>query len=436
MEKLALNEGPLQGVVNVPGDKSVSHRAVMLASLALGKSRIGNFLAGEDCLHTIEVFRAMGATIERTGTDVIISGNGIDRLQEPTTPLYFGNSGTTARLMLGILAGLPFFTTVYGDPSLSKRPMERVVTPLKKMGALIDGRQETGFLPLAIRGTKLRGITYELPVKSAQVKSALLFAGLFADSKTTVIEKAATRNHTENMLQATGVPVEVNGNTISVSPLNGQALSPLDIHVPGDISSAAFILTGAAITPGSNVFLKNVGLNPTRTGILDVLQQMGADIKISNEHLSGGELIGDIEITHSDLKGVDIEGDIIPRLIDEIPAIALLATQADGTTHIRDAAELRVKETDRIAAIVDALTVLGADVEATDDGMIIHGKTELKGGKTKSYKDHRIAMMIAMASIIAKGEIWIDDTACIAISYPGFFSDLQKLLSNSSKDSH
>src|SRR5690625_27925 len=337
---------PLNGELHIPGDKSISHRAIMLGSLARGKTVITNFLDGEDCLHTIDIFRQFGVSIEQTGKTVTIESDGVKNFKEPKQPLYFGNSGTTARLMLGILPALPFFTTLYGDPYLTVRPMERVVTPLRKMGATIDGRESGNYLPIAVRGKRLKGITYELPVKSAQVKSAVLLAGLFADGITTVIEQAKTRNHTENMLRAFGADLQEDGLTVTVT--NKKELRAVDVTVPGDISSAAFFLVAAALVPNSSLVLKNVGLNETRTGIIDVLLNMGASISITNKREISGEYLGDITITYNELQSTTIDSELIPRLIDEIPILALLATQAKGTTVIKDAAELRVKETDRI----------------------------------------------------------------------------------------
>ncbi len=415
----------LHGDIYVPGDKSISHRAVMFGSLAKGKTVIDNFLDGEDCLHTIEIFRKLGVSIERSGSSVEINSEGYQSFQEPLSPLYLGNSGTTARLMLGILAALPFYTVMYGDPFLTVRPMDRVATPLKQMGAQIDGRKNGNFLPLSIRGTTLTGIEYKLPVKSAQVKSAVLLAGLFAEGETTVIEKAKTRDHTENMLRAFGADIRVNENVIKVTNKNN--LIACNVTVPGDISSAAFFMVAAAIVPNSRITLKNVGLNITRSGILDVLLDMNANIKITNQREISGELLGDVTVTYSQLKGTTIASELIPRLIDEIPIIALLATQADGTTIIKDAEELRVKETDRINAVIDVLSTLGANIEEQKDGMIIHGKTALSGGKIKSYSDHRIAMMGIIASLITEDIVTLDDTSSIAVSYPRFFEDLKNI---------
>ena len=427
MEKvLTPLQHPIKGTMMVPGDKSISHRAVMFGSLAKGKTVIHHFLTGEDCERTIEIFRQFGVDIKQQGTTVTIKSGGVAGFHEPEEPLYFGNSGTTARLMLGILAALPFHTVVYGDAHLTKRPMDRVVLPLRKMGARIDGRQEGSLLPLAIRGQKLIGMDYEMPVKSAQVKSCLLLAGLFADGQTTIEEQATTRDHTENMLRAFGAPVEQEGKRVSVRTCTD--LQAVDMTVPGDISSAAFFLTAAAIVPDSHLTLQNVGLNPTRTGILDVLEQMGAEIHYSNEQEVHGEKTGDITISYRELQPVDISGDLIPKLIDELPLVALLATQANGTSVIKDAEELRVKETDRIAAVVELLTTLGAKLEERGDGMVIYGKTPLSGGSINSYNDHRMAMMGAIASFVAEENVIIDDISPVSISYPGFFEQVSCII--------
>lgn len=416
---------PLVGELRIPGDKSISHRAVMLGSLAEGTTVIENFLDGEDCLHTIGAFRQMGVKITQEGTDVTIQSDGVEAFDEPLFPLYFGNSGTTARLMLGLLPALPFYTVSYGDPHLTVRPMDRVITPLTKMGAMIDGRKDGLFLPISTHGTTLQGIHYELPVKSAQVKSAVLLAGLFATGETTVVEQAKTRNHTENMLRAFGADIKCNGLEHTIT--SKKTLTATNVTVPGDISSAAFFLIAAAIVPGSSIVLEKVGLNETRTGVLDVLKDMGVNLSISNQQEIGGELLGDIQVTYDSLQGITIDDEKIPSLIDEIPIIALLATQAEGTTIIKDAEELRVKETDRIHAVVDVLKTLGASIEETPDGMIIHGKSVLNGGKIKSYSDHRIAMMGVISSLICENPVQIDDISSIAISYPTFFEHLNIL---------
>lgn len=416
---------PLNGSIDIPGDKSISHRAVIFGSLAKGTTRITNFLDGEDCLRTVRIFQEMGVTITVEGTIVTITSEGIKSLQEPKNPLYFGNSGTTARLMLGLLAGLPFFSVAHGDPHLTIRPMDRVAVPLKEMGAKFDGRENGSFLPMSVRGSKLTGITYKMPVKSAQVKSALLLAGLLAEGQTTVIEETVTRDHTENMLRAFGADIHAEQGKATIT--NRGELRATDVVVPGDISSAAFFLVAAAIVPGSKLTLRRVGLNETRTGLLDVLEQMGAKFSISNRQETGGEVYGDITIEYTKLKGTVIEGDIIPRLIDEIPIISLLATQAEGKTVIKDAEELRVKETDRIAAVADVLTVFGAKAEETDDGLVIHGGSKLGGGSVKSYSDHRIAMMSAIASLITTSAVTIDDVSSINVSYPTFFEHMETI---------
>lgn len=414
---------PINGTLEVPGDKSISHRAVMFGSLASGDTEISNFLNSEDCFRTIEAFQKLGVQMTIDGQNITIHGKGISGLSEAKTPLYFGNSGTTARLMLGILVGLPFVSMIYGDPHLTERPMDRVVNPLQQMGASLYGRDENRLLPIAIKGGDLEGIHYELPVKSAQVKSAILLAGLFAKSRTTIIEQTKTRDHTENLLQAFGADLHVSGLEVSIT--NARNLTGTSIYVPGDISSAAFHLGAAAIVPESHLTIAKVGLNETRTGIIDVLRQMGADLTITNEKTLNGEKIGDVTIKQTDLEGITISGDMIPRLIDELPLIALIATQANGKTVIRDAEELRVKETDRIAAVVDVLSTLGARIEETADGMIIKGRTSLTGGSISAYSDHRIAMMGAISSLITKEEVTIDDDASIAISYPNFLEDLK-----------
>lgn len=427
-KRLLPQASPIVGEIEVPGDKSISHRAVIFGSLAKGQTKIRHFLDGEDCLRTIDAFRELGVDIERDGETILINSDGPSSFKEPKNPLYFGNSGTTARLLIGLFAGLPLFTTISGDASLSGRPMDRVILPLSKMNAKIYGRENARLLPLAIVGQDLKAIEYKLPVKSAQVKSALLLAGLFAEGETKITELTQTRNHTETMLEAFGVNLHVEGNTIRME--GKQNLKATDVYVPGDISSAAFFLAGAAAKQNSSLLLKNVGLNPTRTGIVDVLIKMGADLEISHQQKVGGEVFGDILIKSAPLSGIEISGDIIPRLIDEIPIIALLATQAEGRTIIKDAEELRVKETDRIAAVVELLTTLGANIKATDDGMIIEGKTPLTGGKISAYHDHRMAMMGAIASLFSEEEIIIDDVSSIAISYPRFFDDLKIVTSN------
>ncbi|MCX8001246.1 MAG: 3-phosphoshikimate 1-carboxyvinyltransferase [Anoxybacillus mongoliensis] len=427
--ELKTNIHALRGEIAIPGDKSISHRAVMFGALAKGTTRVTNFLTGEDCLSTIDCFRKMGVAITQQGNEVIVEGKGIDGLKEPTHILNVGNSGTTTRLLLGILAACPFHACLIGDDSIAKRPMDRVTKPLKQMGAHIDGREQGRYTPLAIRGGQLQPITYYSPVASAQVKSAILLAGLHAEGTTTVIEPHRSRDHTERMLRAFGAEVHVDG--LSVSVTGRQTLQAIDIEVPGDISSAAFFLVAGAIVPNSEITLKHVGMNPTRTGIIDVLKDMGANISIENVRNEESEPVADITVRTSTLKATRIGGDIIPRLIDEIPIIALLATQAEGTTVITDASELKVKETDRIATVVSELRKLGAHIEATEDGMIIHGKTPLYVENTvvDSYGDHRIGMMLAIAACITKGDVTLQHPEAIAVSYPTFFDHLRMLQS-------
>lgn len=421
----------LQGTSSIPGDKSISHRSIIFSSLAKGSTTITNFLPGEDCLLTIEAFRKLGVTIQQNDTCVTVESEGYQSFTDPTTPIYLGNSGTGARLLIGLFAGLPVFTTIHGDPYLSERPMDRVVHPLREMGASISGRDHGSRLPIAIQGGRLTGIDYSLPVKSAQVKSAVLLGGLFAEGNTTVREETKTRDHTEKMMQMFGASIEIQENTVTVSA--SDIKTPGKIHVPGDISSAAFFLGAGAIVPESTILLKDIGLNETRTGILDVLKRMGAHMIIEQTTTNDEqEPIGNIEIRFSSLVGTTIEGHLIPRLIDEIPMIALLATQAEGETVIRDAAELRVKETDRIKAVVEVLETFGANIRETDDGMVITGKTPLTGGKVSAYGDHRMAMMEVIASFVTTDSVTIDDVSSIDISFPSFFSHIDQLTHNRS----
>ncbi|MDP4169411.1 MAG: 3-phosphoshikimate 1-carboxyvinyltransferase [Bacillota bacterium] len=422
---LKANSNGLIGAVNIPGDKSISHRSVMFGAIANGTTTVTNFLAGEDCLSTISCFRKLGVKIEEHGDKLSIEGRGFEGLCEPSEVLDVGNSGTTIRLLMGILAGRPFFSSLQGDRSIARRPMTRVVNPLRAMGAVIDGRKEGGYTPLSVRGGSLKSIRYELPVASAQVKSALLFAGLQAEGETVLIEKAETRDHTERMIELFGGKIETANRVIKIQ--GGQKLKAVSIQVPGDISSAAFFLVAGAIVNGSEILLKNVGLNPTRSGIIDVMKEMGADLTVIPSEHATQEPSGDIMIRTSLLKGTVIEGDMIPRLIDEIPIIALLATQAEGTTIIKNAGELKVKETNRIDTVVGELKKLGASIEATDDGMIIHGRTALTGAAVSSHGDHRIGMMLAVASLICKGDLHLEDPHSIAVSYPQFFNHLYSL---------
>lgn len=422
---LAINAAKLQGHLQIPGDKSISHRSIMFGAIANGTTTITNFLTGDDCLRTIACFRKLGVVIEQEGERAVVFGKGFTGLNEPSEVLDVGNSGTTIRLMLGILAGRPFFSTLIGDESIGKRPMTRVTKPLLSLGANIDGRSGGEYTPIAVRGGGLTGIEYRLPVASAQVKSAILLAGLQADGETTVIETSKTRDHTERMIQHFGGKLEVDGLTIKVQ--GGRPLQGTNVEVPGDISSAAFFLVAGAIVPNSEIMLKNVGLNPTRTGIIDVMREMGADLQVKNER-EQFEPVGDVIIKTSTLKGTTIEGDMIPRLIDEIPIIALLATQAEGVTIIKDAEELKVKETNRIDTVVRELQKLGAKIESTNDGMIIYGKQQLLGGTVSSHGDHRIGMMLAVASLVCKEQTNLENIEAISVSYPNFFNHLESLL--------
>ncbi|EEL88709.1 TPA: 3-phosphoshikimate 1-carboxyvinyltransferase [Bacillus nitratireducens] len=423
--KLVGRKNSLNGKIVVPGDKSISHRSVMFGAIAEGTTKVSNFLLGEDCLSTIACFQKLGVKIEQSGNDVKIYGKGLHNLQEPKEVLDVGNSGTTIRLMLGILANTPFQSTIIGDTSIGNRPMKRVTEPLSMMNAQIDGRENGQYTPLSIRGGKVKGMHYHSPVASAQVKSAVLLAGLQGEGVTTVTEPMQSRDHTERMLRAFGCTVDVNERTVSLQ--GGQQLKGADIEVPGDVSSAAFFLVAGAIVQNSKLVLENVGLNPTRTGILDVLTKMGALISIDNMRNEEFEPCGDITIETSKLKGIEIGGSLIPRLIDEIPVIALLATQAEGITVIKDAEELKVKETNRIDTVVDELGKLGAKIEATPDGMIIYGKQNLKGNTVNSHGDHRIGMMLAIASCIIDGEVKIENSDAVAVSYPNFFEQLAAL---------
>lgn len=428
LQTIHLENKVLLGELQVPGDKSISHRSIMLGAIAEGKTSVSGFLDGEDCLRTIEIFKQLGVSIDRQGTEVQIDSPGINQWKTPEEPLYAGNSGTTARLMLGVLAGAKVKAVMTGDESLSGRPMDRVTIPLAAMSAKITSESLQNLLPLEIEGTQLQAIDYDNPVASAQVKSAILFAGLQATGITSVREKTVSRDHTEQMLRHFGAKVHAEDGKVSVE--GGSRLSGKGVQVPGDISSAAFFMVAAGIVPGSTITFLNLGLNPTRTGIIDVLKNMGVEVEIVDEVDRNGEVLGTVKVSHREIKPTEISGALIPRLIDELPIIALLATQAAGTTIIKDAAELRVKETDRIAAVTKELTKIGANIEATPDGMIIHGPTPLQGGTMDSYGDHRLGMMAGIASLITSGPVTIENPACIDISYPTFFEDLEKLTRN------
>ena len=409
------------GQIKVPGDKSISHRAVMLGSLANGVTEISGFLKGADCLSTIDCFRKMGIDIDINGENVTVHGNGLRGLKKPDEMLYTGNSGTTTRLLCGSLAGQNFDTSITGDASIQKRPMGRVVQPLSMMGAKIENE----YCPLYITGTKLHGIDYKMPVASAQVKTAIILAGLYADGETVIHEIEKSRDHTELMLSAMGADLTVDNLDITVKPTND--LTAVNVDVPGDISSAAFFLVLGAIMPNSQITVINVGINPTRTGIIDVLKDMGADITLENVHTSAGETVADITVRSSSLKGTTVGGDIIPRLIDELPIIAVAAVFADGQTVIKDAQELKVKETNRIRAVVDEFNKCGIDITETDDGMIINGGKSIHGADFKTYGDHRMAMSLTVLAQLADGESTLDDSDCACVSYPTFFDDFYKL---------
>jgi len=417
----------LKGEITVPGDKSISHRSVILGSIAEGRTEISGFLEGEDNLSTIAAFSLMGVKIDRNGSRVAIEGRGLDGLEEPPDVIDAGNSGTTTRLLLGLLSGRPFFSVITGDESLRKRPMKRVVDPLSLMGASITGRKGSSVLPLAISGRRLRAITYRTPVASAQLKSALLLAGLSADGETIIDEPEKSRDHTERMLRLFGADVRTSGNATSVRSTN--RLAGCKISVPGDISSAAFFMAGAAFTPGSELVIRDVGINPTRVGIMDVLKKMGGSIELAAQSESSGEPVGDILVRGSRLKGVDIGGSELLPAIDEFPIICVAAAFAEGTTRISGAKELRVKESDRIAVMSECLTAIGVRNTETEDGITIEGlgARTAKGGTIRSHGDHRIAMSMAMAALRTENGIEIEGAASVDVSFPGFFRLLSKV---------
>ena len=424
--KLKTNINHLNGGIRVPGDKSISHRSIIFGSLAEGETKVYDILRGEDVLSTMQVFRDLGVEIEDKEGVVTIQGVGIDGLEAPRNALDMGNSGTSIRLISGVLAGADFEVEMFGDDSLSKRPMDRVTLPLKKMGISSSGQTERDLPPLHLKGTKnLTPIHYELPIASAQVKSALIFAALQAQGQSVIIEKECTRNHTEDMLRQFGGDLSVDGKKITVQ--GPQKLSGQKVVVPGDISNAAFCLVAGLIVPNSRVVLKNVGINETRTGIIDVIRAMGGKLELTDVDPIAKSATLTVET--SDLKGTEIGGSLIPRLIDELPIIALLATQAQGQTVIKDAEELKVKETDRIQVVADALNSMGATITPTTDGMIIKGKSALHGARVNTFGDHRIGMMTAIAALlVADGEVELDRAEAINTSYPSFFDDLETLI--------
>lgn len=447
--------GPLKGEITVPGDKSISHRAVMLGAIAEGTTEITNFLQGADCISTIRCFRQMGIEIssDNTFSNVVVNGKGLHGLGQPREALDVGNSGTTMRLISGILSGQNFSVTITGDDSIQKRPMGRIMTPLKMMGVNIHSLKGNDCAPFVINpfssqsdnvqsndinilafensainnidSSIVHGIHYDSPVASAQVKSCVLLAGLYADKETSVTEPALSRNHTELMLKEYGAELQTNGNTVTIHP--NPSLTGRKINVPGDISSAAYFIAAGLMVPNSEILIRNVGINPTRDGIIKICLNMGANIKLENVTNQGGEPVADIVVSHSDLHGIEIGGDIIPTLIDEIPIIAVLACFAKGKTVIKDASELKVKESNRIDVMVENLSKMGADIKATDDGMIINGGKPLHGAVIESKMDHRIAMAFAVASLMAEGETTINNAECVDISYPNFYTDLSNL---------
>jgi 3-phosphoshikimate 1-carboxyvinyltransferase len=419
----------LRGVLSLPGDKSISHRAVLLNAIATGEAGVTNFLTGADCLSTIACVRALGVRVERHIDTVRVYGAGLRSLCEPVDVLDCGNSGTTLRLLAGMLAGQEgMFAVLTGDASLRSRPQQRIVTPLRALGASLDGRDQGNRAPLAVRGAHLHGGAHDLPIASAQVKSALLLAALFGDGPLTLTGRTDGRDHTERMLAAMGATITIDGLTIRLTPPDRpDALHPLSLRVPGDPSSAAFWWVAAAIHPDAELTTTGVCLNSTRTGALDALRAMGAQIEVTSQRVEGGELVGDVTVRSSSLRGMVIEGALIPRLIDELPVLALAAACADGETIIRDAQELRVKETDRIATVASGLTALGAAVEPTEDGMIIAGGSNLRGATLDSHGDHRLAMTWAVAGLVAVGETALRNADVVDVSYPEFWNVLERV---------
>lgn len=430
--------GHLKGELTPPPDKSITHRAIMFASLAEGKSIIRNPLLAEDPISTMNAMRMLGVEIEEQSGTIIVHGRGLHGLKEPFDVINCGNSGTTARLISGILAGNPFFSVLTGDDSLKQRPMARVINPLRQMGAVISARQGDKYLPMAIRGGNLKAIRYEMPVASAQVKSCLLLAGLYAEGVTEIIEPQRSRDHTERMLRSMGADIrtedrsqkaEYRQYTAKVKGPGDKKLNSIDITIPADFSSAAFFIAGALIIPDSEILIKNVCVNPTRTGLLNVIKEMGGDMRVENMRDVSGEPIGDIHVrAASSLKSVKVGKELLPSMIDEFPVLCVLATQAEGITEIRGAEELRVKESDRIKAMATELKKLGVELEEYPDGIAIKGRSLLKGAQVDSYNDHRIAMSLAIAGLIADGETVINNPECVDISFPGFFSMLENLM--------
>ena len=424
MDKIINSKTGLKGTIKIPGDKSISHRAVMFGSLAKGDTEITGFLRGDDCMSTISCFKKLGIDIDVTDDKVIVHGKGLKGLSAPKETLDVGNSGTTIRLISGILSAQNFDSVLNGDASIQKRPMKRVINPLSLMGASIESTND-GYAPLTIHGSKPKAIEYTMPVASAQVKSAILLASLFAEGTTVINEPVASRDHTEIMLNYFGADIKNNKGVITSSPVD--ELYGRNLEVPGDISSAAFFMVAGLVVPDSHIIIENVGINPTRTGIIDALQAMGGYVKVLNERKSGGELVGDIEVKTSHLKATTLEGSIIPRMIDEIPVFAVAALCAEGTTYVKDASELKVKESNRIATMSTELGKMGVTITETDDGMIIEGNQKLKGSTVYSHLDHRVAMSCAIAALIAEGNTAITDADCVGISFPDFYDILENL---------
>ena len=423
-------QGPLLGTIRVPGDKSITHRALILSALAEGSAVISGCSQGEDCLNTLKALQEMGVSIVKRGENLLqVEGRGLWGLREPDRPLDCGNSGTGLRLLAGVLAGQKFFSILTGDASLRSRPMGRIANPLRLMGANIQGRKGGELAPLAITGTSLHGIHYRSPVSSAQIKSAVLLGGLLAKGETVLEEPLLSRDHTERMFRYLGIPFEVDG--LRIRMMGGQSFTAKDLQVPGDLSAAAFFIVGASIIPGSHIIIEHVGLNPARTGILEILRKMGANIDIRHAREEGGEPVGDIVVKSAPLRGITIEPSQVPQTIDEFPIFCVAASVAEGPTRVSGAEELRVKETDRIAAMAAELRKLNVSIEETPDGFILPGGAQIHGGHCTSYGDHRVAMAVAIAALLGTGPTTIDDTECIDTSFPGFADKLLELLTPS-----
>ncbi|HSE90358.1 MAG TPA: 3-phosphoshikimate 1-carboxyvinyltransferase [Candidatus Binatia bacterium] len=429
MKRIEQITGPLRGEIGVPGDKSIGHRAVIFASIAYGRSRIFNLSGGEDNLRTVQAFKDLGIKIWSEGDSLCTEGNGWDGLSAAGETIDCGNSGTAMRLLSGVLAGLPFTSRLDGDASLRQRPMQRVIDPLSRMGAQIRSRDGKGLAPLEIQGGKLKGIDYRMPVASAQVKSAILLAGLQAAGMTSLEEPQSTRNHTELMIKGFGGEAKVDGRSVAV--VGGQKLSGRDVHIPGDISSAAFFLVAAAVIRGSEIIVRNVGVNPTRDGVIDVLRRMGVKIEFLNQRIETGEPVADIKVHGSELTGVEIGPEMAARTIDEYPILAVAGALAEGVTTISGVKELRYKESDRIATMTEGLRHLGVEVEEREDGMTIRGGKPLEAASVKTYGDHRVAMSLAIAGLSTSGGLQMDDAGCVDTSFPGFFELLNGMCSHS-----